>query len=139
MAEMKNYTIVCCHIYPLWLLVLLPVFAVLMFWHVKGHMVQVLCILCRVFHVCLWISIVDLNHLDFFSLSILIQMQGKKEIDELRMKLQEMSQLHEKAVNELMSSRSDNEELSSQKVWYLIGISDALQIILFDKVGQAEL
>lgn len=66
-------------------------------------------------------------------------MQGKKEIDELRMKLQEMSQLHEKAVNELMSSRSDNEELSSQKVWYLIGISDVLQIILFDKVGQAEL
>lgn len=53
--------------------------------------------------------------LNFF-LQFDIKIQGQKEMDELRMKLQEMSHLHEKAVNELIPSRSENEELSSQKV-----------------------
>lgn len=52
----------------------------------------------------------------FFFFQFDIKLQGQKEMDELRMKLQEMSHLHEKAVNEHISSRSENEELSSQKV-----------------------
>ncbi|XP_043702995.1 kinesin-like protein KIN-UC isoform X2 [Telopea speciosissima] len=45
-----------------------------------------------------------------------IQIEGQKEIDELRMKLQEMYQLHEKTVNEFQSLRTENEELLSEKV-----------------------
>ncbi|XXG84773.1 hypothetical protein AAC387_Pa11g0004 [Persea americana] len=44
-----------------------------------------------------------------------MQIQGQKEMEELRLKLQEMSHLHENAVNELIFSRSENAELSSQK------------------------
>lgn len=58
-------------------------------------------------------------------------------MEELRLKLQEMSHLHENAVNELIFSRSENAELSSQKVRYLIGISDALENYLIYMVGQA--
>ncbi|XP_043702994.1 kinesin-like protein KIN-UC isoform X1 [Telopea speciosissima] len=42
--------------------------------------------------------------------------EGQKEIDELRMKLQEMYQLHEKTVNEFQSLRTENEELLSEKI-----------------------
>ncbi|XP_043702996.1 kinesin-like protein KIN-UC isoform X3 [Telopea speciosissima] len=45
-----------------------------------------------------------------------IQIEGQKEIDELRMKLQEMYQLHEKTVNEFQSLRTENEELLSEKI-----------------------
>ncbi|XP_043702997.1 kinesin-like protein KIN-UA isoform X4 [Telopea speciosissima] len=44
------------------------------------------------------------------------KIEGQKEIDELRMKLQEMYQLHEKTVNEFQSLRTENEELLSEKI-----------------------
>ncbi|XP_058083017.1 kinesin-like protein KIN-UA isoform X2 [Magnolia sinica] len=44
-----------------------------------------------------------------------LQIKGQKEINDLELKLQEMHQLHKKAVNELESLKTENEELLSGK------------------------
>lgn len=45
------------------------------------------------------------------------EIQGQKEIDELKIKLQEMRQLHESAVSELQSLKSEYKNLLEEKVW----------------------
>lgn len=44
------------------------------------------------------------------------KIQGKKEIGELKVKLQEMNQLHEQAVNEVQSLKLERTDLSEEKV-----------------------
>lgn len=48
--------------------------------------------------------------------------QGKKEIDELKVKLQDMKQLHELTLNEFQSLKSDYSDLSAEKVFLTYGM-----------------
>ncbi|KAI3730987.1 hypothetical protein L1987_62169 [Smallanthus sonchifolius] len=56
---------------------------------------------------------------------ISLQIEGKKEIDDLKMKLQEMTQLHETNLDELQLVKKEHNKLSSEKA----RISDELQSV----------
>lgn len=57
-----------------------------------------------------------------FSLFLFFFNQGKKEIDELKVKLQDMKQLHELTLNEFQSLKSDYSDLSAEKVFLTYGM-----------------
>ncbi|XP_076911363.1 kinesin-like protein KIN-UC [Bidens hawaiensis] len=56
---------------------------------------------------------------------ISLQIEGKKEIDDLKMKLKEMTRLHETTLDELQSVKTEHNKLSSEKT----RLSDELQSV----------
>ncbi|KAH0979959.1 hypothetical protein GBA52_007136 [Prunus armeniaca] len=60
-------------------------------------------------------------------------MQGKKEIGELKVKLQEMNQLHEQAVNEVQSLKLECTDLSEEKARLSEELQDVKQRLLIEE------
>ncbi|KAK9064079.1 hypothetical protein SSX86_017951 [Deinandra increscens subsp. villosa] len=56
---------------------------------------------------------------------ISLQSEGKKEIDDLKLKVQEMTQLHETTLDELQSVKTERKKLSAEKA----RLSDELQAV----------
>nr|XP_011469637.1 PREDICTED: armadillo repeat-containing kinesin-like protein 1 isoform X2 [Fragaria vesca subsp. vesca] len=60
-------------------------------------------------------------------------MKGKKEIDELKVKLQDMKQLHELTLNEFQSLKSDYSDLSAEKARLDEELQDVKQRLLAEE------
>nr|XP_008362664.2 kinesin-like protein KIN-UC isoform X2 [Malus domestica] len=60
-------------------------------------------------------------------------MQGKKEIDELRVQLEEMNQLHEQTLNKYWSLKSECTDLSEEKARLKEELRDAKQRLLIEE------
>ncbi|KAM2157463.1 hypothetical protein ACFX1R_043037 [Malus domestica] len=60
-------------------------------------------------------------------------MQGKKEIDELRVQLEEMNQLHEQTLNKYWSLKSECTDLSEEKARLKEELQDAKQRLLIEE------
>ncbi|KAB2595950.1 armadillo repeat-containing kinesin-like protein 1 [Pyrus ussuriensis x Pyrus communis] len=60
-------------------------------------------------------------------------MQGKKEIDELRVQLEEMNQLHEQTLNKYWSLKSEYTDLSEEKARLKEELQDAKQRLLIEE------
>ncbi|KAL6123914.1 hypothetical protein ACLB2K_076430 [Fragaria x ananassa] len=60
-------------------------------------------------------------------------MKGKKEIDELKVKLQDMNQLHELTLNEFQSLKSDYSDLSAEKARLDEELQDVKQRLLAEE------
>ncbi|TQD82331.1 hypothetical protein C1H46_032104 [Malus baccata] len=60
-------------------------------------------------------------------------MQGKKEIDELRVQLEEMNQLHEETLNKYWSLKSECTDLSEEKARLKEELQDAKQRLLIEE------
>lgn len=57
----------------------------------------------------------------YIFLSFLRQVEEQNDIDNLRIKLEEISQLHDATENELQSLKSDYKDLLSEKVGLIYG------------------